>query len=87
MCIRDRRKIGETFETFFRSAKGRIIVATFASNIHRIQQIIDAAKNHRRKICLSGRSMINVANMATSLGEMHIPDGMLIELDLSLIHI
>ncbi|SCJ19714.1 Ribonuclease J 1 [uncultured Clostridium sp.] len=75
------RKIGETFETFFRSAKGRIIVATFASNIHRIQQIIDAAKNHRRKICLSGRSMINVANMATSLGEMHIPDGMLIELD------
>jgi ribonuclease J len=73
--------VGETFENMFSEAKGRIIIASFASNIHRIQQVINAAKKHNRKLCVSGRSMINVVNVATELGYLHLPKEMLIDID------
>lgn len=73
--------VGATFQNIFANAKGRIIVATFASNIHRIQQIIDAATKHKRKICVSGRSMVNVISVAMELGYIKIPPASLIEID------
>jgi ribonuclease J len=73
--------VGETFENMFSEAKGRIIIASFASNIHRIQQVINAAEKHNRKLCVSGRSMINVVNVATELGYLHLPKEMLIDID------
>ena len=60
--------VGETFEKIFLKAKGRIIVATFASNIHRIQQIITAASKYDRKVAVSGRSMENIVAVAMELG-------------------
>jgi ribonuclease J len=75
------RVVGATFQNIFGTAKGRIIVATFASNIHRIQQIIDAAVKYRRKVCVSGRSMENVMSVAVDLGYIKIPDGILIGID------
>jgi len=72
------KNIGATFEEYFKNAKGRIIVATFASNIHRLQQVIDAAKRYSRKICLSGRSMVKIANVAMDLGYLKLKDSMLI---------
>ncbi|SFA77615.1 ribonuclease J [Clostridium frigidicarnis] len=62
------RTVGETFENIFSSANGRIIVATFASNIHRIQQILMAAEKYGRKVAVSGRSMENTVAVATELG-------------------
>ena len=62
------KTVGQTFESIFDEATGRIIVATFASNIHRIQQIFDAAVKHERKVCISGRSMSNVVAVAMELG-------------------
>ena len=59
----------------------RIIIATFASNVHRVQQIIDASVNHGRKVAVTGRSMINVVNAAVKLGYMNVPDGVLIDID------
>ena len=58
-----------------------IIVATFSSNIHRIQQIIDEAANYKRKVAVSGRSMINVVNVAAELGYLKLPDGILIDVE------
>jgi ribonuclease J len=75
------RTVGETFENIFGNAKGRIIVATFASNVHRVQQIVNAAYRFNRKIAVSGRSMINVVNVAMDLGYLNIPSGMLIDID------
>ena len=75
------RRVGETLKSLFRDAIGRIIVASFASNIHRVQQIVDAAISYNRKVALAGRSMINVANVAMKLGELHIPEDKLVELD------
>jgi ribonuclease J len=75
------RTVGATFEEIFNTAAGRIIVATFASNIHRIQQVIDAAGKHNRKVCISGRSMINVTTVAMELGYIKIPNNMLIDID------
>ncbi|SHJ73365.1 ribonuclease J [Caminicella sporogenes DSM 14501] len=75
------RTVGETFENIFSNAKGRIIVATFASNVHRIQQIINAAYRFNRKIAVSGRSMVNVVNVAIDLGYLNIPTGMLIDIN------
>lgn len=74
------RTVGETFQNIFKQAKGRIIVATFASNIHRVQQIINAAVSYNRKVAVSGRSMVNVADVATNLGYLNIPDGTLIDI-------
>ena len=59
----------------------RIIIATFASNVHRVQQIIDASVNHGRRVAVTGRSMINVVNAAVRLGYMKVPDGILIDID------
>lgn len=73
--------VGETFLNIFKQAKGRIIVATFASNIHRVQQIINAAVSYNRKVAVSGRSMVNVVDVATNLGYMNIPEGTLIDID------
>lgn len=73
--------VGETFREIFRTAPGRIIVATFASNIHRVQQIVDASVEQNRKICVSGRSMINVMSVAIELGYLKVPDGTLIDID------
>lgn len=75
------RMVGSTLEHLFKSTKSRIIVATFASNVHRIQQIINAAVNNGRKIAVSGRSMLNLLEVATELGYMKIPDNALIDID------
>lgn len=75
------KTVGVTFENIFGDAKGRIIVASFASNIHRIQQVINAAAKHNRKVCVSGRSMVNVVAVATELGYLNMPKDIFIELD------
>ena len=75
------RSVGESFNTYFQNAEGRIIVAMFASNIHRIQQVVDAAVRYNRKVCLIGRSMVNVSKVAMQLGELNIPEGRLISVD------
>lgn len=76
------RKVGESFETLFRKAENkRIIVATFASNVHRVQQIIDIAKKLDRKVAVIGRSLENVVAIGKELGYLNIPDGVLIPLD------
>ena len=71
--------VGDTFESYFKKATGRIIVATFASNIHRLQQVISASKRYGRKVCLTGRSMIKVAKVATDLGYLELDEDMLVE--------
>ncbi|MBR6005264.1 MAG: ribonuclease J [Clostridia bacterium] len=76
-------KVGESFETLFRKAGNRrIIVATFASNIHRVQQIINVAKSLRRKVVLFGRSLENVVAIGSELGYLNIPDNVLVSSDL-----
>ncbi len=75
------RNVGETFMNLFSKASGRIIVAMFASNIHRIQLVVDAATKYGRKVCLIGRSMINVARVAMQLGDLRIPEGNLVSPD------
>lgn len=73
--------VGAVFEKIFDdSPKERIIVATFSSNIHRIQQVITTAKKHRRKVCVVGRSMVNAVTTASELGYLKVPDNTLIEL-------
>ena len=75
------RVVGETFLRLFSKAKGRIIVATFASNIHRIQQIITAAEAYERKVAVSGRSMENIVQVAIELGYLTIGKDVLIAVD------
>ncbi len=75
------RTVGESFNDMFMEAESRIIVATFASNVHRVQQIIDAAVKFNRKVAVSGRSMINVVNAASRLGYLDIPDGTLVDIN------
>lgn len=76
------RKVGESFEGLFKNAGARrIIVATFASNVHRIQQIIDCAARSGRKVAVSGRSMVNVVAKATELGYLHAPAGIMVDID------
>ncbi len=75
------RTVGETFENIFRNVDRRIIVATFASNVHRVQQIINAAYSFGRKVAFSGRSMVNVANVAMELGYLNVPSGMIIDIN------
>lgn len=77
------RKVGESFEVLFRKAgKSRIIVATFASNIHRVQQIINVASSLGRKVAIMGRSLENVVNISAQLGYLNIPENVLINADL-----
>ncbi len=70
--------LAETFYNVFRGCKNRIIVTTFASNIHRIQQIIDAANAYNRKVVISGRSMENMVNVAKDLGYLKVPKNTII---------
>ncbi len=74
-------QVGETFVNYFRQAKGRVIVASFASNVHRIQQVIDVARVYNRKICLSGRSMVKIVTVAKELGYLNVDDEMLVGFD------
>ena len=73
------RTVGTSLEHIFHDNQKRVIVATFSSNIHRVQQIIDASVKHQRAVCILGRSMINIVNTASTLGYMKIPKGTLIE--------
>lgn len=75
------RTVGETFNAYFAKAAGRIIVAMFASNVHRIQQVVDLAVRYRRRVCLVGLQQVNVAQVAMQLGELHIPEGRLFSID------
>ncbi len=74
-------KIGETFDRMFAQAAGRVIVAMFASNIHRMQMVIDNALRYGRRVCFIGRSMVNVSRVAMSIGELKIPEGGMISMD------
>ena len=77
------RKVGESFDQIFKqNADKRIIIATFASNIHRVQQILDAAKRYGRKVAVSGRSMINNVEAAVQLGVIALPDNVLIDISM-----
>ena len=71
----------DTLENLFRKATGRIIVSTFASNIHRLQQISDCAFDNNRKIAFSGRSMEKISEVARRLGYLHIPEDMIISIE------
>jgi ribonuclease J len=73
------RNVGTELEEVFRKARQRVVVATFASNVHRLQQVFDAAEATGRKVTVIGRSMVNVVNISQELGYLRISDGMLIE--------
>lgn len=75
------KTVGDTFKRIFTGHTGRILVATFASNVHRIQQIINASEDNGRKIVLSGRSMLNTIGVSYELGYLKIKDGTLIDIN------
>ena len=75
------RKVGESFDKLFLGCDKRIIIATFASNIHRLQQIINVAAKYKRKVGITGRSMENVIHVAQVLGYMDIPDDVLVDME------
>ncbi len=75
------KSIGLTLDRIIGKAKGRVIVATFASNIHRMQQIVDASFKNNRKVVFNGRSMENISKVAMELGYLHIPDSEVISID------
>ncbi|MGG7143196.1 ribonuclease J [Clostridium nigeriense] len=75
------KSIGNTFNRIFRGAKGRIIIATFASNIHRMQQIVNASIENNRRVAFSGRSMESISKLALELGYLYIPEDMIVEID------
>ena len=77
------QKVNDSFESLFRRAENsRLIIATFASNISRVQQIINCAVRYGRKVALSGRSMLNVMGIAMEMGYLKVPDGVLIDIDM-----
>ncbi len=74
--------VKETLDHLFADSVGRrLIIATFASNVHRLQQILDLAVKHKRKVAFSGRSMINIADAASKIGELNIKDGLIVDID------
>lgn len=73
--------VGQTLDEAFREAPERIIVASFASNVHRLQQIISTAHKYGRKVAVIGRSMVNIVNVALELGYLHAPKGILVDVD------
>jgi ribonuclease J len=75
------RKVGEGFDELFRGCTQRILVTTFASNVHRIQQVINCAAKYGRRVAVTGRSMENILKVATELGCMEVPKGVLVELN------
>ena len=78
---RTERSVGASFDALFRGCEERIIVTTFASNVDRIQQIIDVAARYGRRVAVSGRSMENIMKVSTELGYMKVPDGVLMDLN------
>jgi ribonuclease J len=75
------REIGPVLEGVFDASPQRIILACFASHVHRVQQVLDAAASRGRKVCLVGRSMLRNMGLAADMGLLHVPDGLLVELD------
>jgi ribonuclease J len=75
------REIGPVLDGIFHQAEARIIVACFASHVHRVQQVLDAAAEHGRKVCFVGRSMLRNMGLAAELGFLNVPEGLLIEVD------
>ena len=75
------RKVGARFDELFKDCDKRIIVTTFASNVDRIQQIINSAARYKRKVGITGRSMENIMKVSRELGYMKVPDGVLVEMD------
>ncbi len=75
------RKVAEKFDELFKGCEKRIIVTTFASNVQRIQQIVNVAAKYKRKVAVTGRSMENMIKVAIELGYMDIPDGVLVDLN------
>ena len=75
------KSIGHTLDRIISKAKGRVIVATFASNIHRMQQIVDASIKNKRKVVFNGRSMENISKVAMELGYLHIPENSVLSID------
>ena len=75
------RKVAATFDSLFERATGRVIIAMFASNVSRIQSVVDSSVRFGRKVCFVGRSMVNVSKVAMQLGYLKIPDGKLISTD------
>ena len=81
-ATKSERVVGDTFETLFKKAEDRrIIIATFSSNVHRLQQIVDCCVKHGRKLAVSGRSMVNMVERAAEMGYLNIPEGTLVDLD------
>ena len=77
------RTVSDSLDNLFKSAENyRIIIATFASNVNRVQQIIDCAEKYGRKVAFSGRSMVNYMDVAQKLGYLHLPENILIDLDM-----
>lgn len=74
------KSVGEAFKQEFSKAKGRIIVAAFASHVHRLQQIINTAEEYGRRIAIDGRSLVKVFEIASNLGYLRIPEGMMVSL-------
>lgn len=74
--------VGEVFDKLFFNCKKRIVVATFASNVHRVQQIVNSAVENNRKIAVCGRSMINMITTATELGYINVPENVFIDIDM-----
>ncbi len=75
------RMVGAAFDRAFHNARGRIIVATFSSNVHRIQQVIDTAVRYKRHVAVLGRSMVNVVNISLELGYITAPEGTIVDID------
>ncbi len=75
------REIGPVLDGMFHEAGARIIVACFASHVHRVQQVLDAAAAHRRKVCFVGRSMVRNMGLAAEMGYLTVPDGLLVDVD------
>ncbi len=75
---RSEKSVGDTFDEIFSGRKSRIIIATFASHVHRVQQIVNSAVKYNRKVVFSGRSMLTVGAVAQELGVLNIPDGITI---------
>ncbi|MBR7150882.1 MAG: ribonuclease J [Clostridia bacterium] len=76
------KNVGASLEYIFSThEKKRVIIATFSSNVHRVQQIIDTSARHKRKVAITGRSMLNIVSAAIELGYMKVPDGVLVDIN------
>ncbi|MCF0137798.1 MAG: ribonuclease J [Oscillospiraceae bacterium] len=75
------RKVGETFDKLFKGCDQRIIITTFASNVHRLQQIIDVAAKYKRKVGITGRSMENILRVAMVLGYLNVPEDVIVDIN------